>query len=183
VTGETLAPFRRAGNLRFYCALGVESSDPEILKAMGKRQSSETVARAISLLSEAGLSFGTYLLFGSLGPSSQHPETLETVETAQRSIEFIARLRERYPGLVSVLPGIQAIFPGTRASALYQGSAYNKHTPISFDLVESGHPWDYFEGGMGFHAPGVTEDLAGAIDALGRSLLGDVWEGAIAGAN
>jgi len=78
---------------------GVESGDPEILKAMGKGVDQERIERARRILKEAGITTMAFFIFG-------HPN--ETRRSIWRTIRFAVRLN---PDVAAI--GILVPYPGT----------------------------------------------------------------------
>lgn len=159
---------------RWYCSLGLESTDPVLLAHMDKRQSIAAVQSALELLAGFRIDVGLYLLFGAVGPAADDCRTGETRCTAEATIDFVARQAERVP-VVCTLPGVSMILPGTKDALRYEASAIGSRVPLRFDICHEGDPWQRFEGGLGMHAPGVTPELLHHIDAYGQSRLGHLW--------
>lgn len=164
-----------AADVNWYCAIGVESTEQGILDSVQKKQSKANVEHAFSLLRRHRFRVGVYLLFGAPGPDLQTMQTLETVATAQRTIGFVADAIHAGTNIVSVLPGIEMLLPGTKDAARYRRSQASARRPLTFGIVHEGNPWDRFEGGRGFHVPGVTEELASQIASYGQRQLQGVW--------
>jgi hypothetical protein len=177
---EVLEILSSAG-CRWYCSLGLESTDPEILRLVGKKQSLDAVRSSLDLLRDFDVDVGLYLLFGALGDRAHGCRTPETPRTGERTIEFIAREVDRGVPVICTLPGVSMILPGTRDARSYQESAAQLERPLRFDICHEGAPWDRFEGGLGMHAPGVTAELLAHLSALGHRRLGSIWQGGVRG--
>lgn len=171
---EVLEILTSAG-CRWYCSLGLESTDRHILDVIGKKQSIDDVRNALALLREFGVEAGLYLLFGALGGADDGCRTPETSATAEHTIDFIAGQMDDGVPVVAVLPGVSMILPSTRDARRYQASSAQVTRPVRFDICHEGDPWDKFEGGLGMHAPGVAADLLSHISQYGRRKLGSVW--------
>jgi anaerobic magnesium-protoporphyrin IX monomethyl ester cyclase len=96
VDADLLALMRRSGC--YSVAFGIESANPEILRRCGKKTSIDTIDRAISLASQAGLITQGFFIFGLPG---------ETEATIQETIDFAAgsRLDKAQFLLLDVMPG------------------------------------------------------------------------------
>jgi HAD superfamily hydrolase (TIGR01549 family) len=164
-----------AAGCRWYCSLGLESTDPTILRSIAKKQSIDRVRVALNLLREFNVDVGLYLLFGALGDPANGCRTGETVGTAEGTIDFVADQMDRGVPVVCTLPGVSMILPGTRDARRYQDSTAQATRPLRFEPCHSGDPGQSFEGGLGMHAPGVTAGLLAHISSHGRRRLGDVW--------
>lgn len=177
---EVLQILSAAGS-RWYCSLGLESTDETILKLIGKKQTVEDVTAAIKLLTQFEFDIGLYLMFGALGSASNGCRTPETLSTAERTIDFVARQRDSRAPIGCALPGVSMILPGTADARRYQASTANADNPLRFDICHEGDPWRRFEGGLGMHAPGVTAELLEHIDLYGHDRLGPLWTGSANG--
>jgi radical SAM superfamily enzyme YgiQ (UPF0313 family) len=172
---EVLGILRNAGPSRWYCSLGLESTDESILAVVGKKQSIQQVSHSLGLLRDFDFDVGLYLLFGALGRPEKGCYTLETLDTARGTIDFVARHADEGVRIVSALPGLSMILPGTQDALRYETSWVNAERPLRFETVHEGKPWSDFEGGLGMHAPGVTAELAESIEGHGRNRLGNLW--------
>jgi radical SAM superfamily enzyme YgiQ (UPF0313 family) len=172
---ETLQILTSANSIDWYCAIGLESTEQGILDSVGKKQSKQNVSDALALLRAFGMRVGLYLLFGAPGPDLDTRRTLETRRTADATIAFVADEVSAGTRLVSVLPGLDMILPGTRDASNYRRTRLHGSRPLVFEPVHVGSPWSHFEGGLGFHPAGVDEELVAAIDDIGRSRIGSLW--------
>lgn len=93
---EMLAKMKQAGC--WVIALGVESSSQRILDCAKKQQTVEQARVAVKLAKEAGIKTYCYFIFGLPG---------ETIETANRTIEFAKELNPDYArfNIATPLPG------------------------------------------------------------------------------
>ena len=82
------------------CAIGVESSSPEILRLIGKKISLEKVKQVCSWVLESGLVLKTFFILGNPG---------ETVETMDGTIKFAKSLKAHFPvfSLMTPYPGAE----------------------------------------------------------------------------
>jgi radical SAM superfamily enzyme YgiQ (UPF0313 family) len=82
----------------YYLAYGVESTNPRILENIKKRESLETIARAIDMTEKAGISAQGFFIFGLPG---------ETVATIEKNISFALRskLSRAQFIILDILPG------------------------------------------------------------------------------
>ena len=68
----------------YYFAYGVESANPQILKNIKKRESIETIERAIEIADKAGISAQGFFIFGLPG---------ETASTIEENINFARQVK------------------------------------------------------------------------------------------
>jgi anaerobic magnesium-protoporphyrin IX monomethyl ester cyclase len=95
---EVLTEMKRSGLVEIQ--FGIESGDPEMLKAMRKGIKPEQSVKALRLCRELGIrTWGTFVL-GCLG---------ETRESLRRTLDFAKRANPSYASFITLLP-----FPGTR---------------------------------------------------------------------
>ncbi len=82
----------------YYFAYGVESANPQILKKIKKKESIETIEKAIEMADRAGISTQGFFIFGLPG---------ETKETIEENINFAlrSRLSRAQFIILDVLPG------------------------------------------------------------------------------
>jgi radical SAM superfamily enzyme YgiQ (UPF0313 family) len=111
LTPELLGKMRRAGCHRV--SLGIESASPEVLEAIGKKETLEEIARAVRLCREAGILVLGMFMVGNPG------DTEETVDT---SIRFAKESGIDLPAFYMAIP-----YPKTRLweHARTQGSFLN----------------------------------------------------------
>jgi anaerobic magnesium-protoporphyrin IX monomethyl ester cyclase len=95
---EMLQLMKAAGCQEF--GVGIESSDPEVLREIGKGETIEEIARGITLAREAGFLVAGSLMIGNPG---------DTLQTVRRSLEFA-----RAQGLDVIFVYHALPFPNTR---------------------------------------------------------------------
>lgn len=98
LTPELLAKMRRAGCHRV--SLGIESADPAVLEAVGKKETVEEIAAAIRLCQDAGILVLGMFMVGNPG---------DTEETVRRSLRFAQDQRIDLPAFYMAIP-----YPKTR---------------------------------------------------------------------
>ena len=98
VTPELIALARKAGCVRL--EMGVESGDDQILREIDKSITVEQVKKAVKIIKDAGISLGTYYIFG-------HPN--ETITTLRKTAELAVNLNTD-----SIAVGLMVPYPGTR---------------------------------------------------------------------
>ena len=98
VNPELISLAKEAGC--FHLAMGVESGDDEILKAIGKGITVSQVKRAVKIIKEAGISLCAYYILG-------HPN--ETIETLRKTVNLAVELNTD-----SIAVGLMVPYPGTR---------------------------------------------------------------------
>jgi len=106
---ELLKLMKKAG-----CAAvsyGCESGDPEILKAIKKKQTVEEIRAAIKATKQAGIKCLASFMFGNPG---------ETKETIERTIDFAVELSPDIAFFFVLTP-----FPGTEVYNRYQGLLFD----------------------------------------------------------
>lgn len=174
IDDEVLQILTKNNSINWYCALGVESTEQGILDSVGKKQSKSNAAQAFDLLQRYKLRIGVYLLFGARG--DHEGETSETKQSAKESIDFIADYIQKGYSIVSVLPGLDMVLPGTKDATSYRSSKHQEGRPLTYGIMHEGKPWDTFEGGRGFHHVGVSDDLVRFIAEYGYEMIGKAWE-------
>lgn len=105
---------RRAGCIEV--ALGLESSDPEVLRNMNKKANPAMYRPVVKKLLEAGINCSCYFLFGFPG---------ETDESARRTQELIRSME--HPELEGVLSWNLYSFCLTPLSPIYEAALRKKH--------------------------------------------------------
>ncbi len=93
----------------FSVGFGVESGDPEILKAIRKKITVEQVRQALALANEVGLKSQCFFVFGNPG---------ETAETVERSVAFAREINPVLAFFNMLVP-----YPGTEAYSIHYGTA------------------------------------------------------------
>lgn len=96
ISPELLRLMKKSGC--YYLAYGIESANPEILKNIKKRESLETIQRAIDMTERAGIAAQGFFIFGLPG---------ETDSTIDESITFAlrSRLSRAQFIILDILPG------------------------------------------------------------------------------
>jgi radical SAM superfamily enzyme YgiQ (UPF0313 family) len=84
----------------YYIAIGIESSNPEILRNIKKAETIEAITDAIEIINRCGIGCGAAFLFGLPG---------ETKETIKNTIDFMLRvnLERAHIFMLSLLPGCE----------------------------------------------------------------------------
>lgn len=98
LTPELALEMRRSGCRRI--SLGIESASPEVLRAIGKKETPEEISRAIRICRRAGLQVLGMFMVGNPG---------DTAGTVKDSLEFAKRENIDLPAFYMALP-----YPGTR---------------------------------------------------------------------
>ncbi len=98
LTFELLARMRAAGCLRV--SLGLESADPGVLQAIGKRETPEQMAEAVRLCRRAGIAVLGMFMVGNPG---------DTEQTVADAVAFARRTEIDLPAFYMAIP-----YPGTR---------------------------------------------------------------------
>lgn len=125
LTPELLSKMRRAGCHRV--SLGLESADPQVLDAVGKKTAPEDMARAVRLCQDAGIQVLGMFMVGNPG---------DTEETVLKSLKFAQELRVDLPVFNLALP-----YPRTRLweyaerHGTFVNSDYTAFTPLSEEPV------------------------------------------------
>ncbi len=97
-------------------AVGIESADNEILKAINKSETVEEMTRGIQLLQQAGITVGGHFIFGLPG---------DTLEKVRKSIAFKNKVGLDYAYFNQLVP-----YPGTEV-----GEWASKHGRILVDNI------------------------------------------------
>ncbi len=98
VDAAVLARMRRAGCHRI--SLGIESADPDVLRAVGKQETVEDMARAVRLCRAAGIQVLGMFMVGNPG---------DNAATVEKSIAFAREQRIDLPAFYMAIP-----YPRTR---------------------------------------------------------------------
>lgn len=93
LTAELTEQMRRSGCHRV--SLGIESADPAVLKAIGKQETVEEIARAVRLCQNAGIQVLGMFMVGNPG---------DTEATVERSLAFAAEARIDLPAFYMAIP-------------------------------------------------------------------------------
>lgn len=126
--GDFCRALRRSGCVML--KLGVESGDQEVLDALQKGVSLDTVSRALRTLKEAGIATYVYLLFGT---------PAETLSSAQKTLAFTARHAEEIRFLNCALFNMPV--SGHEAQELATGSFYEGDLALYTGFAHP-HGWD-----------------------------------------
>ncbi|HDH52881.1 MAG TPA: radical SAM protein, partial [Nitrospirae bacterium] len=102
VDPQILQKMKRAGFT--YIDYGVESGNPEILKAVKKGVTLEQTGKAVAMTKKAGIKVGVNVIVG-------HPD--ETRETAGQTIDYAVKLNADLTAI-----GIMVPYPGTEVAEL-----------------------------------------------------------------
>jgi len=109
-------------------AIGMESSDPTILKNVGKNITPEQVKTAVSLIKKSGLKVVVYFIFGLPG---------ETKETMTRTIKFAKSLPADFVtmGVAQPLAGTK-FYDYLKQNKLLLTDDWRKYDPVGLPVYE-----------------------------------------------
>lgn len=107
-----------------YIFVGVESAVDEVLKSMRKGITVERIEKALSMLHEAGLNSRSGVIMG---------DTVETVETARKTIDWFKRNYDRYRMFIDMI----IAFPG---STVYNRACRDGVIPDKVQFLRDGCP-------------------------------------------
>lgn len=103
--------------------IGLQSSDPEVLKQVGRSFRRDDFSRKIGLLNESGAVFGFDLMYGLPG---------DTLQGFRESIDYALRL---YPNHLDIFP--LAILPGTPLAARARVLGFHYQDSPPYTLISS----------------------------------------------
>lgn len=123
ITAELLQTMKKSGCVQIL--YGLESGDDSILRSMRKGITTDEIERVVKLTHEAGFQVRGNFIFG---------DTNETVETAQRTLDFIYK-NIKYFSSVALSPIL--LFPG---SYLYKKAVAEHVIDNELDFIEAECP-------------------------------------------